>query len=121
MSPTEHGTADGGSDGRIAQDVAAIEQDEAWLQRDVERLEHDLEDRRPVEIEVNNKPVRLPRRRVSGLQIKEAAIAQAVQIDLGFQLWEELGEGRERQIGDTDEVTVRDGTRFTAIAPDDNS
>ncbi len=121
MSPTEQGTADGGPDGRVAQDVAAIERDEAWLQDDVERLEHDLEDRRPVDVEVNNKAVRLPRHRVSGLQIKEAAIAQGVQIDLGFQLWEELSEGRERQIGDTDEVTAHDGSRFTAIAPDDNS
>jgi hypothetical protein len=110
-----------GSPGRIAQDVAAIAQDETQLQHDVERLEHDLESRRPVETEVNNKPVRLPRRRVSGFQIKEAAIAQGVQIDLGFQLWEELGDGRERQIGNTDELMVRDGTRFTAIAPDDNS
>jgi Multiubiquitin len=108
-------------EGRIAQDVAAIEEDEDRLQHDVERLENDLEERRPVKVEVNNKPVELPRHRVSGLQIKDAAIDQGVQIDLGFQLWEELGEGRERQIGDTDEVTVRQGTRFTAIAPDDNS
>lgn len=118
MAPTEN---DAVPDDRIAQDIAAVEEDEARLQHDVERLEHDLEDRRPVEVEVNNQPVRLPRHRVTGLEIKEAAIAQKVQIDLGFQLFEELGEGRERQVGDDDEVTVRDGTEFTAIAPDDNS
>lgn len=108
-------------DVRIAQDVAAVEEDEARLQHDIERLEHDLEDHRPVEVEVNNQPVRLPRHRVTGLEVKEASIDQQVQIDLGFQLFEELGDGRERQIGDDDEVTVREGTRFTAIAPDDNS
>lgn len=118
MAPTENTAV---PDERIAQDVATVEEDEAQLQHDVERLEHDLEDRRPVEVEVNKKPVRLPRHRVIGLEVKKAAIDQEVQIDLGFQLFEELGEGRERQIGDDDEVTVRDGTRFSAIAPDDNS
>jgi hypothetical protein len=107
---------------RIDQDVEAIERDDARLEVDVERLDHDLrEEHGPVEVVVNNHPVRLARQRVTGLQIKEAAIAQGVYIDLGFQLWEELGEGRERQIGDSNEVTVREGTRFTAIAPDDNS
>lgn len=118
MAPNE---SDAVPDERIAEDVAAVEADEARVQRDVERLEHDLEGRRPVEVEVNNKPVRLDRHRVTGLEVKEAAIAQKVQIDLGFQLFEELGEGRERQVGDDDEVEVRGGTRFTAIAPDDNA
>ncbi len=108
--------------GRISQDVEAIERDEARLEGDVERLEHDLsEDHISVEVVVNNNPVRLEGHEVTGLQIKEAAIAQGVHIDLGFQLWEELGDHRERQIGDPDEVAVREGTRFTAIAPDDNS
>jgi hypothetical protein len=107
---------------RIERDTEAIERDEARLARDVERLEHDLgEDHRQIDVVVNNKPVRLPSRRVTGLQIKEAAIKQGVKIDVGFQLWEELPGGRERQIGDSDEITVREGSRFTAIAPDDNS
>lgn len=38
-----------------------------------------------------------------------------------FQLSEEIGERRTRVVGDDDVVTVHDGTRFVAVAPDDNS
>ncbi|MDT0264193.1 multiubiquitin domain-containing protein [Jatrophihabitans lederbergiae] len=118
---TEHNTGPG-DPGRITADIAAIEGDEERLARDTERLERDLEEQhRHVDVQVNNNPVRLNARRETGLQIKDAAIEQGVQIDRGFQLWEELGEGRERQVGDTDEITVHEGARFTAIAPDDNS
>jgi hypothetical protein len=117
--PQEHGP-DG--PGRINQDVEAVERDEADLHADVERLELDVREvRRAVEVSVNKHLVRLPDQRVTGLQILEAAKTQGVNIDLDFQLWEVLGEGRERQIGDTDEITVREGSRFKAIAPDDNS
>lgn len=120
--PSEHNTGPADHAGRIAQDVAAIERDEAQFALDTERLENDLEREYPyVDVRVNTKPVRLGARRETGLVIKDAAIEQGVQIDRGFQLWEELGEGRERQIGDTDEITVPEGARFTAIAPDDNS
>jgi hypothetical protein len=102
--------------------VAAVERAEAHLHSDVERLERDLkEEHRPVDVSVNKHLVRLPDRLVTGLQILEAAKAQGVKIDLDFQLWEVLGEGREHQIGDTDEIAVREGSRFKAIAPDDNS
>jgi hypothetical protein len=77
--------------------------------------------RRHVDIVVNNKPVVLTRHRVTGHEIKEAAIGQGVDIEFDFQLFEELPDGHERQIGNDDEVTVHDGSVFTAIAPDDNS
>jgi hypothetical protein len=118
---TEHNSGPG-DPGRIAADIAAIERDEEQLARDTEQLERDLEEQhRHVDVQVNNNSVRLNTRRDMGLQIKDAAIAQGIQIDRGFQLWEELSEGRERQFGDTEEITVREGARFTAIAPDDNS
>jgi hypothetical protein len=104
----------------IEADLAAIARDEALLERDVEQLAKDLQHEH-VDVTVNNQPVRLHERRVSGAQIKEAAIDQGVHLDLGFQLWLELQGGRERQIGDADEITVHEGARFTAIAPDDNS
>jgi hypothetical protein len=58
---------------------------------------------------------------VTGLEIKEAAIAQGVQIDTGFQLSEELPSGETRIIGDADVVTVNKHSTFTAVAGDDNS
>lgn len=70
---------------------------------------------------VNNQPVRLPKRRLTGAEIKAAAIAQGVQIDGGFQLWWERGNGREQQVGDGETITTKDGQNFTAVAPDDNS
>jgi hypothetical protein len=74
-----------------------------------------------VEIHVNERPVRVVRPRVTGLEIKEAAIAQGVSIQLDFVLSEELGERRTKVIGDTDTVTVNKESRFLAIPNDDNS
>ncbi len=109
------------ADSRIAEDFRAIRRDEADLNRDVERLEHDLAERRPFEVRVNRKEVRLDRQRLDGEQIKQAAIDQHVDIDQGFQLFQELAEGRERQIADHEEIHVHEGDRFTAISPTDNS
>lgn len=86
--------------------------------RDVE--EH-LEDVHTSDVMINNHAVRLPKRRLSGAEIKAAAIAQGVQIDAGFQLWWEKGNGHEEQVSDTDTITTKDGQNFTAVAPDDNS
>lgn len=74
-----------------------------------------------VTVTVNNKPVQVTGPRVTGLEIKEAAIAQGVQIDAGFQLSEELPSGETRIIGDADVVTVNKHSTFTAVAGDDNS
>ena len=80
-----------------------------------------IEDIKTSDVFVNNKPVRLPKHRITGAEIKAAAIAVGVQIDAGFQLWWERGGGREKQVGDSVIITTVDGHRFTAIAPDDNS
>jgi hypothetical protein len=110
------------SEERIERDLEAVTADEAHLVRDVERLEHDLDDEhRGVEVTVNKRPVRLTHRRATGLQIKEAAIAQGVNIKVDFQLAEEMGEHDEREIKDDEEVTPHDGDRFIANGPDDNS
>lgn len=74
-----------------------------------------------VVITVNEKPVPISGPRVTGLQIKEAAIAAGVSIGLDFQLSEELPNGRMRIVGDGDVVTVNKNSRFDAIAGDDNS
>jgi hypothetical protein len=75
---------------------------------------------RTVEITVNKKKVRMEGMRATGLQIKEAAIAQGVQIEPDFQL--ALIHGHERRIiGDTDEVELHEDQKFVATASDDNS
>jgi hypothetical protein len=74
-----------------------------------------------VEIKVNRKPVKIVGPTATGLQIKEAAIAAGIQIELSFQLSEKLPHRETRIIGDTDVVEVHHGLHFTAVAGDDNS
>lgn len=74
-----------------------------------------------VTITVNEKPVAIEGPRVTGLEIKQAAIAQGVKIELSFVLSEELPNRKTRIVGDTDVVTVTKHSRFVAVAPDDNS
>lgn len=74
-----------------------------------------------VDITVNKHPVRIGGPEATGLQIKEAAIAQAVKIQISFQLSEKLGDHKTRVIGDTDTVTLHEGAVFVAVAEDDNS
>ena len=74
-----------------------------------------------VQIRVNEQPVTMTGPKVTGLQIKEAAIAQGVNIGLDFQLSEELPNGRRRIVGDNDPVTINKNSVFDAVAGDDNS
>jgi hypothetical protein len=73
-----------------------------------------------VGILVNEHPVRVSHR-PTGLEIKEAAIAQGVPIKVDFVLSEERPNGADQIIGDNDQVQVHPGSRFMAVAPDDNS
>jgi UPF0288 family protein (methanogenesis marker protein 3) len=84
----------------------------------VEEATHDRS--HPVEVTVNGQPVTLPDQEVTGLQIKEAAIAQGVQIGLNFELSVKRGN-RYQIVGDTDRIRVHKGQEFLAVAPDDNS
>ena len=75
-----------------------------------------------VTVAVNNKPVTLEKHRVTGLEIKQAAIAQGVEIELDFILVEDAREGHEAKvIGDDDDVNVNKHSTFTANDGDDNS
>jgi len=73
------------------------------------------------DIVVNNHPVHADGPDSTGLQIKEDAIKQGVQIQLDFQLSEKIGEHGTKIIGDNDAVTLHEGAVFVAVAPDDNS
>ncbi len=74
-----------------------------------------------ITIFVNEKPVKVEKERMTGLAIKQAAIAQGVQIQLDFVLSIERGGGRTELIGDADTVKVKKDDRFLAIPNDDNS
>jgi hypothetical protein len=73
-----------------------------------------------VRVTVNRQPVELPAERLTGLEIKEAAIRQHVEIEPSFQLSLKRGD-RYEVIGDSDRVEVRRDEEFLAVAPDDNS
>lgn len=75
-----------------------------------------------VTVRVNRKPVTLESHRVTGLQIKQAAIAQGVQIEEDFLLTLEAFEGQPaRTIGDNEVITVTNHSVFTANDGDDDS
>jgi len=74
-----------------------------------------------VEITVNNKTVHIEGPKATGLEIKQAAVEQGVQIELDFQLAELLANGTRQIIGNGDPVVVHKDSRFVATAPDDSS
>ena len=76
---------------------------------------------KPFEISVNRKPVGVKEPLVTGLEIKQAAIEQGVAIELDFQLAAVEGDGKQRILGNSDKVDVRDDKTFIATAGDDNS
>lgn len=72
-------------------------------------------------VTVNEQQVQLHGTTATGGQIKTAAVAQGVQIQLNFVLQQELPNGTSQVIGDDDVVRLHQHLRFTAITPDDNS
>jgi hypothetical protein len=73
-----------------------------------------------VQIQVNGAQVTVPNH-VSGLQIKEAAMAAHVPIQVDFVLSLELGHGKTKVVTDAELISVHEGSSFVAVAPDDNS
>ena len=75
------------------------------------------QDKQPtdVTVHVNTKPVELRSHKVTGDEIKQAAIDQGVEIELDFELVEEPRDGKpERKIRDDEEITVNDQSAFLA-------
>lgn len=82
--------------------------------------EKPLEDQ-AVTVSVNFKPVTFKQREVTGLQIKEAAKAQGVNIHLDFVLFLEKGNGRRDAVRDDETVHLHPNQKFEAVPGDDNS
>jgi len=72
-------------------------------------------------ITVNKKPVQIMGPRVTGRAIKEAAIAQGVEIELDFELIEIRANGERGIVGDDTVVTINKNSVFKAVDGDDNS
>ncbi|KSV81803.1 hypothetical protein N183_14925 [Sinorhizobium sp. Sb3] len=69
-----------------------------------------------VKVTVNGNPINLPRGWMTGLEIKSAAIAQGVRIELDFTLDEEPAGGGDTQIiGDDDRTFIEGCERFGAV------
>lgn len=79
-------------------------------------------ERLTVIVKVNNNPVKFHKRRVTGLEIKQTAIAQKVKITLDCVLYKVKPDGSlGASIGDAEKVTLRDCEEFRCVTPDDNS
>jgi hypothetical protein len=75
-----------------------------------------------VTVMVNNHPVLLSAHRVTGHEVKAAAIAQGVEIQADFLLTLEAHEGQEaRIISDDETLTVNKHSVFSANDGDDDS
>lgn len=74
-----------------------------------------------VVITVNKKDVRIEGPKATGFEIKEAAIAQGVAIQLDFQLALVRPNGKREIIRDDQKVNVDKKSTFIATAADDNS
>jgi len=76
---------------------------------------------RQIIITVNFKPVAMPERHATGIEIKQAAIAQGVNIQLDFVLFRDKGHGRRDPIRDDEKIELHGGEKFEAVPGDDNS
>ena len=75
-----------------------------------------------VTVKVNNNPVTFQKRKVTGLEIKQTAIAQRVKITLDGVLYKVKADGSlGSAIGDAEKVTLKECDEFRCVTPDDNS
>lgn len=127
MSVNDEGQAAGSSTGKAQTEASVLVAEEIVVEEivvvevEARRVDDDHGHAHTVEILVNERPVRMEAGDSTGLGIKEAAIAQAVTIELDFVLSEELGAGRTKIIGNEDRVSIHPHAKFHAVAPDDNS
>jgi hypothetical protein len=82
----------------------------------------DSEHNRPsITVRVNTRDVVFRVHEATGAEIKSTAIAQGVQIQQDFNLFEKKSDHPLKQIGDAEIVKLHNGLEFRAVAPDDNS
>jgi len=72
------------------------------------------------DVTVNNHRVVLTEHRMTGMAIKQAAIAQGAELELDFALSVKNGK-RFKPVADDKEIKIHDDDEFIAVAQDDNS
>jgi hypothetical protein len=72
-------------------------------------------------ITVNDEPVVVTEKHMTGAEIKAAAITAGVPIEQDFVLSQVLPNGKQKPVPDDKKVTIKDGLEFWAIPGDDNS
>ena len=75
---------------------------------------------RQIHVTVNRRPIIIQGARQTGTLIKEAAIAQGVQIQVDFILSRKVSS-KFKPVGDDEHIRVHDGDEFRANDGDDNS
>ncbi|OXM45451.1 multiubiquitin domain-containing protein [Amycolatopsis alba] len=73
-----------------------------------------------IAVTVNNDPVELPAHRMTGAEIKAAAVEQGADLQTDFQLSVKKGKHYD-VVGDDEVISVHKGQEFIAVAADDNS
>lgn len=96
-------------------------QSQTALPSDSTAADHTTTHAHLVQIHVNNRAVEVLGPKTTGAAIKAAAITAGLPIQPDFVLIEERPNGDDLTIGDLDPVTVNPQSKFTAVAPDDNS
>jgi len=82
--------------------------------------DHNNKDKQ-VRITVNGDFVVVDEKKLTGSEIKAAAIAAGVGIAVDFVLSEVRPNGEQRIVPDDKDIVVKDGDEFWAIPGDDNS
>lgn len=77
-------------------------------------------ERERVRAVVNGQPVALPEGQLAGLEIKQEAVSQGVDLQVGFHL--SVGTADGYRFVDDDQITwIRPGQDFLAVSQDDHS
>lgn len=74
-----------------------------------------------VQVTLNGEPVEVPAPKATGLEIKQAAIAAGLPVQLDFVLSQERPNGDTKIVGNEDEVVVNKTSKFVLVPADDNS
>lgn len=84
-------------------------------------LQRKPQPQRSIAVTVNERLVNFSEHKVTGLEIKQAAIQQGIVIQEDFVLFEVKGNASLKQITDSETITLHPNQAFRAVAPDDNS
>lgn len=86
-----------------------------------EKEESEKHEPKTITIIVNEKSVTIQGHKATGMEIKDAAIAQGVAIQRDFNLFKVNPDNNLKQIKDDETIALHDKEKFRAVTTDDNS